>query len=57
MIRRMTAMGDRLLGAFLPTASAEAYNCWYNPNAGGCKMEKCCYYPEMPVPRTYCWCV
>jgi hypothetical protein len=55
MVRKMTAIGDRLLAALLPKAQANAYNCWYVPGGGGCAMEKCCYYPE--IPRTYCWCV
>ncbi|MER7007080.1 hypothetical protein ABT297_29135 [Dactylosporangium sp. NPDC000555] len=50
MVRMFNAVGDRLLRAVPPKAEAKAYNCWY-PN----QVEICCYYPEMTVPRTYCW--
>jgi hypothetical protein len=57
MVNRIRAAGDRMLGALLPKATAQAYYCWYNANyCGPGRPEKCCHYPENNN-ITYCWCV
>ncbi|WP_191828154.1 hypothetical protein [Cellulosimicrobium arenosum] len=52
-MKRINVLGDRLLGALLPSARAEAkdYYCWYNYFSGG-RIEKCCRI--IPINTTYC---
>ncbi|MGI5237916.1 hypothetical protein [Dactylosporangium sp. CA-139066] len=54
MVNKLRAVGDRMLGALLPKATARAYNCWdaYDSNCRN-GAETCCWYEGQ---GTRCWC-
>jgi hypothetical protein len=54
MVRKINALGDRMLRALLPKAEAQASHCWIEYVISGCTVEECCTYPGTPLP-TYCF--
>jgi hypothetical protein len=59
MVNKIRAAGDRMLSAFLPKTTAQAYTCWVNHvSSSVCHSgnETCCNYPEQGG-LTRCWCI
>ncbi|GAA2359868.1 hypothetical protein [Dactylosporangium salmoneum] len=52
MVNKLRAAGDRMLGALVPTRTAQAKTCWKNYHPGW--VEQCCNYEENNNV-TYCW--